>query len=127
MLVVIYSALDYTGEARAEAAEVLRLTVLIAMATCSGAVGMFFFSSRRRHTRCSRDWSSDVCSSDLGEIDVDLRKRHSKIGRPQRPGDGLSRICPAYEIRANVCHSPHGHYGCAQVQEIGRASCRERV
>src|SRR3989449_11089509 len=40
---------------------------------------MFFFSSRRRHTRCSRDWSSDVCSSDLivlkvmtdkGEIDA---------------------------------------------------------
>src|SRR2546429_3336075 len=28
-------------------------------------VGLFFFSSRRRHTRCSRDWSSDVCSSDL--------------------------------------------------------------
>src|SRR3989449_1442106 len=28
----------------------------------------FFFSSRRRHTRCSRDWSSDVCSSDLGTI-----------------------------------------------------------
>src|SRR2546422_3943754 len=28
----------------------------------------FFFSSRRRHTRCSRDWSSDVCSSDLREI-----------------------------------------------------------
>src|SRR2546422_1580703 len=27
--------------------------------------GLFFFSSRRRHTRCSRDWSSDVCSSDL--------------------------------------------------------------
>src|SRR6266436_1987035 len=25
----------------------------------------FFFSSRRRHTRCSRDWSSDVCYSDL--------------------------------------------------------------
>src|SRR5690606_15548038 len=27
---------------------------------------VFFFSSRRRHTRFSRDWSSDVCSSDLG-------------------------------------------------------------
>src|SRR5207302_3984649 len=26
----------------------------------------FFFSSRRRHTRFSRDWSSDECSSDLG-------------------------------------------------------------
>src|SRR5687768_4469826 len=29
------------------------------------AFSAFFFSSRRRHTRCSRDWSSDVCSSDL--------------------------------------------------------------
>src|SRR3712207_8533591 len=28
---------------------------------------IFFFSSRRRHTRYWRDWSSDVCSSDLGE------------------------------------------------------------
>src|SRR5690606_5772553 len=28
---------------------------------------MFFFSSRRRHTRFSRDWSSDVCSSDLAK------------------------------------------------------------
>src|SRR5690606_39375153 len=28
----------------------------------------FFFSSRRRHTRFSRDWSSDVCSSDLREV-----------------------------------------------------------
>src|SRR3712207_5888153 len=30
---------------------------------------IFFFSSRRRHTRYWRDWSSDVCSSDLVEID----------------------------------------------------------
>src|SRR5205809_2655898 len=30
----------------------------------------FFFSSRRRHTRCSRDWSSDVCSSDLGSCSL---------------------------------------------------------
>src|SRR2546429_2390752 len=29
----------------------------------------FFFSSRRRHPRCSRDWSSDVCSSDLKKRD----------------------------------------------------------
>src|SRR3712207_7161393 len=29
-------------------------------------VFIFFFSSRRRHTRYWRDWSSDVCSSDLG-------------------------------------------------------------
>src|SRR5690606_40123664 len=34
---------------------------------------IFFFSSRRRHTRFSRDWSSDVCSSDLN-------LRHEFIG-----------------------------------------------
>src|SRR5690606_40991204 len=32
----------------------------------------FFFSSRRRHTRFSRDWSSDVCSSDLNPAPVDF-------------------------------------------------------
>src|SRR5438874_4018212 len=31
----------------------------------------FFFSSRRRHTRSLRDWSSDVCSSDLHSIQLD--------------------------------------------------------
>src|SRR5205809_1203341 len=31
-------------------------------------IGAFFFSSRRRHTRCSRDWSSDVCYSDLDRL-----------------------------------------------------------
>src|SRR2546429_2493071 len=34
----------------------------------------FFFSSRRRHTRCSRDWSSDVCSSDLVRADPFFRE-----------------------------------------------------
>src|SRR3989449_6412157 len=41
----------------------------------------FFFSSRRRHTRCSRDWSSDVCSSDLGK-----RKRPHRPRPERRPG-----------------------------------------
>src|SRR2546429_4796163 len=35
-------------------------------------IRFFFFSSRRRHTRCSRDWSSDVCSSDLNRADKRL-------------------------------------------------------
>src|SRR2546429_6477698 len=39
------------------------LGVGVSVRSCS--VVVFFFSSRRRHTRCSRDWSSDVCSSDL--------------------------------------------------------------
>src|SRR5699024_11839170 len=32
----------------------------------------FFFSSRRRHTRSKRDWSSDVCSSDLRRTELNL-------------------------------------------------------
>src|SRR5256884_895234 len=38
----------------------------------------FFFSSRRRHTRCSRDWSSDVCSSDLG-VTPDMIEVYSQL------------------------------------------------
>src|SRR6266498_2776948 len=39
----------------------------LSLAACSArSVVVFFFSSRSRHTRCGRDWSSDVCSSDLG-------------------------------------------------------------
>src|SRR5699024_11326571 len=34
--------------------------------SCTVTVSVFFFSSRRRHTMSKRDWSSDVCSSDLG-------------------------------------------------------------
>src|SRR5690606_40463818 len=41
----------------------------------------FFFSSRRRHTRFSRDWSSDVCSSDLPEGDP-VNARGSRFGCP---------------------------------------------
>src|SRR5690554_7962176 len=58
----------------------------------------FFFSSRRRHTRCGRDWSSDVCSSDLsvglehfadqilGKVHVALahRQHWPQVGRPHR-------------------------------------------
>src|SRR5207245_8054750 len=41
----------------------------------------FFFSSRRRHTRCYRDWSSDVCSSDLQSRQLTNRDPASKLWR----------------------------------------------
>src|SRR5690625_6881759 len=41
--------------------------VLKIILTCYHLI-LFFFSSRRRHTRWPRDWSSDVCSSDLGGL-----------------------------------------------------------
>src|SRR5262245_64645870 len=46
----------------------------------------FFFSSRRRHTRCLSDWSSDVCSSDLVRSLV-----HDT--RPRVPGECSARPC----------------------------------
>src|SRR6266699_6301332 len=45
-----------------------------------------FFSSRRRHTRCGRDWSSDVCSSDLNET-VTGRKLIEAVERRKGTGD----------------------------------------
>src|SRR5699024_11615968 len=51
-------------------------------------VSCFFFSSRRRHTRSKRDWSSDVCSSDLeiiknygiGLFAVELKETNGWLG-----------------------------------------------
>src|SRR5690606_11056717 len=54
---------------------------------------VFFFSSRRRHTRFSRDWSSDVCSSDLdgvrmrGYIDLVLQDLVRDVKTGALPGD----------------------------------------
>src|SRR6266496_5390958 len=53
----------------------------------------FFFSSRRRHTRSLRDWSSDVCSSDLFETSLmmaaapEMVREKTRISLP--PIDGL--------------------------------------
>src|SRR2546421_6676625 len=49
----------------------------------------FFFSSRRRHTRSDRDWSSDVCSSDLHTSELQSsRRRHTRSDR-----DWSSDVC----------------------------------
>src|SRR3989442_9577811 len=50
-------------------------------------VRLFFFSSRRRHTRCGRDWSSDVCSSDLSTFST--FPRHGAL-----PGESGARPRP---------------------------------
>src|SRR6266498_2970273 len=58
---------------------------------------LFFFSSRRRHTRCGRDWSSDVCSSDLDLLElrgIELRLRTV----PMRFERGALQVAPDGEI-----------------------------
>src|SRR5258705_818039 len=56
--------------------------------------GFFFFSSRRRHTRCLSDWSSDVCSSDLVIIrEADIRvATQAMLDLAYEPGVPLSAI-----------------------------------
>src|SRR6266498_4169371 len=64
-------------------------------------VGCFFFSSRRRHTRCGRDWSSDVCSSDLRcQEDIAFRvitansaPDHSTIARFRQANEQALAAC----------------------------------
>src|SRR5690606_40301609 len=84
-----------------------------------------FFSSRRRHTRFSRDWSSDVCSSDLIAIKLLVTRavwifnlsvkdavvdKEVKILPPVVKVDGRPKI-----VRM------------ARGEKIGRASCSERL
>src|SRR5688500_19488624 len=66
---------------------------------------IFFFSSRRRHTRLQGDWSSDVCSSDLV----------ARKTAPPLPSVGFAPVRPMDIVRATY-----------DFAEIGRASCRAR-
>src|SRR2546430_6946923 len=52
---------------------------------------VFFFSSRRRHTRFDCDWSSDVCSSDLAQNSAN--RRNSLLpGTPERQAQNAPRL-----------------------------------
>src|SRR5699024_11921874 len=92
----------------------------------------FFFSSRRRHTRSKRDWSSDVCSSDLFFDIPFIWPVDPREGTVQAGGGTLNLRSRPERSAAVIAHIPHGaavtvygQYG--DWYEIGRASCRERV
>src|SRR5438093_11469211 len=77
-------------------------TVMLSLVWCAW---LSFFSSRRRHTRLVSDWSSDVCSSDLGHLQLrgprggfpgvrEHPDEHGPQGDPRRRGG-----CPRSEER----------------------------
>src|SRR3712207_7238543 len=79
----------------------------------------FFFSSRRRHTRYWRDWSSDVCSSDLPVVGRSRRRRvppSSPVSRPS-PAGGLR---PAWTPPAGG-----GGWPRSEERRVGK-ECRSR-
>src|SRR5690349_25082748 len=57
---------------------------------------LFFFSSRRRHTRSLRDWSSDVCSSDLPQPDGSSLLSASVTAAMDPTGKGASELLPEW-------------------------------
>src|SRR5256885_9017022 len=89
---------------------------------------LFFFSSRRRHTRLQGDWSSDVCSSDLhpGTARPNCFHRASSpcflaVPRHKGPRNRRDIFAEARLYRRSMETTP------TIGSEIGRASCRERV
>src|SRR5690606_39498891 len=92
---------------------------------------LFFFSSRRRHTRFSRDWSSDVCSSDLYRSAVRCRARPKTDRVPTlyaaqyhsiRWWPGLRRRTPTEPtaICGRTCRTPR-----SEERRVGK-ECRSR-
>src|SRR5262245_65620350 len=73
----------------------------------------FFFSSRRRHTRCLSDWSSDVCSSDLSSLTTS-RPIALLAHRAER-----ARLRNARAPRADL----EGLYGRSEERRVGK-ECR---
>src|SRR5699024_11328375 len=92
------------------------------------------------HTRSKRDWSSDVCSSDLS------RRRSlpcgqfrsgcsSQVAHLAQPGAGESQVIVAVStevsdpggsgVRGQKCRQGQGAGECVLVDEIGRGACRE--
>src|SRR5206468_4553598 len=91
----------------------------------------FFFSSRRRHTRSDRDWSSDVCSSDLlgrrlgrtvlltNRLDWTAEQVVAGYAGQQQ----VERVFRGLKDGEWLGWGPMHHW----TDKIGRASCRERV
>src|SRR3546814_5652909 len=96
---------------------------------CGVCFFIFFFKQKTAYELRISDWSSDVCSSDLRGDDGRQRRLRAEGGEEQRDahvagiGEGGGEGVQAGGAEA-VAEHPARH---RQGQEIGRASCRERV
>src|SRR5690349_24557579 len=81
----------------------------------------FFFSSRRRHRRSLRDWSSDVCSPDLVAAGLLAWVLQHPCEEPG--GDDRHSSRQPVHVVEQVERMAHAR----EPDQIGRASCRERV
>src|SRR5437870_9429230 len=94
---------------------------------------VFFFSSRRRHTRWPRDWSSDVCSSDLAKFVIMYRQNGpgSSSGGSQSLGSAIKALLGGASATAdNLVDAALGDYQLdltkrSEERRVGK-ECRSR-
>src|SRR5256884_1907195 len=90
-------------------------------------ISFFFFSSRRRHTRCSRDWSSDVCASDLCATNREGRQCVARCWLHAEPPSRFVAVRESNPRGVEVKVGEPVPNDTEHRTKIGRASCRERV
>src|SRR5690606_40649118 len=78
-----------------------------------GSATVFFFSSRRRHTRFSRDWSSDVCSSDLQQS---CKTCQCWQGVPKKSDGSVDQLHDRRCSRNNTAKTPQAQQSCKTCQ-----------
>src|SRR3989454_9724849 len=83
---------------------------------------IFFFSSRRRHTRLQGDWSSDVCSSDLGEREFSFAARLVRFHRAHP----LDQLAVSLGIAAVLVAGEELYPARDQLIEVARERLRDR-
>src|SRR6266513_3334661 len=83
-----------------------------------GRFAHFFFASRRRHTRSKRDWSSDVCSSDLVARDDALLFGHQ---------ERYARADALREVIRRPGIGEHGSFDRTDVADVSQPGGANRV
>src|SRR5256885_11823933 len=87
---------------------------------------VFFFASRRRHTRLQGDWSSDVCSSDLAAPGI-CQPCHNGEDKTDKGAAAALAMRGGMERLKGEIDRSDALLAHLKNAEIGRASCRERV
>src|SRR2546421_11485328 len=85
----------------------------------------FFFSSRRRHTRSDRDWSSDVCSSDL-DIRLVPCPTFEELFRAVEQGDAARGAVPIENSLAGSVHENYDLLGAHALHVVAETQVRVR-
>src|SRR5690606_40524252 len=80
---------------------------------------IFFFSSRRQHTSFSRDWSSDVCSSDLGVFDEFAFTRMQRMAGQFLAGCRIERHQLLVRRHANLHRRVRAGVGRSEERSVG--------